>query len=71
MIIRECPVNVAALTVFAQSVFGVALASVWLGEKLRWEQAVGCLTIIVGLVIGLSRQIKKSGGGARVALSVR
>jgi drug/metabolite transporter (DMT)-like permease len=58
MIIRECPVNVAALTVFAQSVFGVGLASLWLGEKLHWEQAAGCLTIVAGLVLGLSRQIK-------------
>jgi len=60
MIIRECPVNVAALTVFAQSVFGVGLASLWLGEKLHWEQAAGCLTIVAGLVLGLSRQIKSA-----------
>jgi drug/metabolite transporter (DMT)-like permease len=57
MIIRECPVNVAALTVFAQSVFGVALAGVWLHEPLRWGQFAGCLTIVAGLVLGLSRQI--------------
>jgi drug/metabolite transporter (DMT)-like permease len=59
MIIRECPVNVAALTVFTQSVFGVGLAGIWLGEKLHWEQAAGCLTIVAGLILGLSRQIKK------------
>lgn len=58
VVIRECPISVAALTVFAQSVFGVGLAVVWLGEQLRWEQAAGCLTIITGLVLGLSRQIK-------------
>jgi drug/metabolite transporter (DMT)-like permease len=58
MVIRECPVNVAALTVFSQSVFGVGLAALWLGETLRWEQAAGCLTIVAGLVLGLSRQIK-------------
>jgi drug/metabolite transporter (DMT)-like permease len=58
VIIRECPVNVAALTVFAQSIFGVALAALWLGEKLRSEQFLGCLAIVAGLVLGLSRQIK-------------
>jgi len=57
MIIRECPVNVAALTVFAQTVFGVAIAALWVGEKLRWEHLFGSLTIITGLVVGLSGQI--------------
>jgi drug/metabolite transporter (DMT)-like permease len=60
MVIRECPVNVAALTVFAQSVFGVALAAVWVGEKLHWEQGLGCVTIVAGLVFGLSRQIRRT-----------
>ena len=59
IVIRECPVNVAALTIFAQSVFGVALAAVWLGEKLRWGQLFGCLTIVAGLVLGLSRQVRR------------
>jgi drug/metabolite transporter (DMT)-like permease len=58
VIIRECPISVAALTVFAQSVFGVAIAAVWVGEKLRWDQLLGCLTIVGGLVFGLSRQLK-------------
>ena len=62
IIIRECPVNVAALTVFAQSVFGVVLAGVWLGERLRWGQLFGCLTIVGGLVLGLSRQVRRKGG---------
>jgi drug/metabolite transporter (DMT)-like permease len=61
IVIRECPVNVAALTVFAQSVFGVALAALWLHEPLRWGQLFGCLTIVAGLVLGLSRQIKTEG----------
>ena len=57
IVIRECPINVAALTVFAQSVFGVALAVLWLHEPLRWEQTLGSLAIVAGLVLGLSRQI--------------
>jgi drug/metabolite transporter (DMT)-like permease len=57
IVIRECPVNVAALTVFAQSVFGVALAAFWLHEQLQWGQLLGSLAIIAGLVWGLSRQI--------------
>lgn len=58
IVIRECPINVAALTIFAQSVFGVALAALWLGEKLRWGQLLGSVTIVLGLVLGLSRQIR-------------
>jgi len=59
VVIRDCPVSVAALTVFAQSVFGVAIASIWLREPLFWGQLWGSLAIITGLVLGLSRQMKK------------
>ena len=59
IVIRECPISVAALTIFAQSVFGVAIAALWVGEKLHWGHLLGSLTIVVGLVIGLSRQIQK------------
>jgi drug/metabolite transporter (DMT)-like permease len=57
VIIRDCPVNVAALTVFAQSVFGVALAALWLREQLHWGQFLGSIAIVTGLAWGLSRQI--------------
>ena len=57
MIIRDCPLNVAALTIFAQSVFGVILAALWVGERLHWGQLLGSVTIVTGLVIGLSRQV--------------
>lgn len=60
IVIRECAINVAALTIFAQSAFGVALAALWVGEKLHWEQFAGCLTITAGLVLGLSRQVKRA-----------
>ena len=33
VVIRDCPVSVAALTIFAQSVFGVAIAAIWLGKN--------------------------------------
>lgn len=59
IVIRECPVNVAALTVFAQAVFGVGLAALWLGEQLHWGQLFGSLAIVAGLVLGLSRQVKR------------
>jgi len=59
MVIRDCPISVAVLTIFAQSIFGVALAAFWAGEKLHWEQLLGTVTIIGGLVVGLSRQIRK------------
>ena len=69
IVIKECPINVAALTVFAQSVFGVALAAAWLHEELHWGQVLGSLVIIAGLVLGLSRQIKstKAGGLAKAS----
>jgi drug/metabolite transporter (DMT)-like permease len=58
IVIRECPVNVAALTIFAQSVFGVGIAALWVGEKLHWGQLFGSVTIVAGLVLGLSRQVR-------------
>jgi drug/metabolite transporter (DMT)-like permease len=58
LVIRDGEVNVAALTIFSQPVFGVALAKVWLGETLHWGQLWGSAAIVLGLVIGLSRQMK-------------
>jgi drug/metabolite transporter (DMT)-like permease len=58
LVIRECPVSVAALTIFAQAVFGVFIAAVWVHEPLHWGHFWGCVTILAGLVIGLSRQIQ-------------
>jgi drug/metabolite transporter (DMT)-like permease len=60
IVIRECPVNVAALTIFAQCVFGVAIAALWVGEKLHWGQLFGSVTIVAGLVLGLSRQVRRA-----------
>jgi drug/metabolite transporter (DMT)-like permease len=59
IVIRECPVNVAALTIFAQSVFGVGVAAFWLGERLHWGQLLGSVAIIVGVTVGLSRQVHR------------
>src|SRR5262249_26619012 len=61
VVIRECPVSVAALTIFTQSIFGVGFASLWVGEKLHWGQLLGSLTIVGGLVLGLSRQRRRGG----------
>jgi drug/metabolite transporter (DMT)-like permease len=63
IVIRECPVNVAALTIFVQSVFGVAIAALWLGEKLHWGQLLGSMTIVAGVALGLSRQIQRPSQG--------
>lgn len=59
IVLRECPVNVAALTIFAQSLFGVLLAALWLGEQLHWGHLLGGATIVAGLVLGLSRQVER------------
>jgi drug/metabolite transporter (DMT)-like permease len=58
VVIRESPVNVVALTIYSQSIFGVAMAALWLGERLHWDQLIGSLTIAAGLVLGLSRQVR-------------
>ena len=58
IVIRECPVNIAALTIFAQALFGVVIAAVWVHEKLHWGHLLGSLSIVAGLVLGLSRQMK-------------
>ncbi len=58
LVIRDCPVNVVALTIFSQAVFGVLIAALWVGEKMHWGQLLGSVTIVAGLVLGLSRQIK-------------
>jgi drug/metabolite transporter (DMT)-like permease len=60
VVIRDCPVNVAALTIFSQAVFGVAIAAAWVGERPHWGQFLGSLAIVSGLVLGLSRQIRRS-----------
>lgn len=61
VVIRESEVNVAALTVLAQPVYGVALAALWLGEPLHWGQLWGSAVIVFGLFIALSRQIRLPG----------
>jgi drug/metabolite transporter (DMT)-like permease len=68
VVIRETEVNVTVLTVFIQPVVGVLIAAIALGEALHWGQLWGCLAIVLGLVIGLSRQIKP---GGRTAIQER
>jgi drug/metabolite transporter (DMT)-like permease len=60
MVIRETDVNVTALTIFTQPLAGVAIAALWLHEPLHWGQLWGGLAIVTGLVVGLSRQVKKA-----------
>lgn len=57
-VIKETDVNVAALTIFAQPVAGIFIAGLWLREPLHWGQFWGGVAIVIGLVLGLSRQIK-------------
>ena len=59
VIIRETDVNVLALTIFVQPEAGVAIAGLWLHEPLHWGQLWGSLAIVAGLVLGLSRQVKR------------
>jgi drug/metabolite transporter (DMT)-like permease len=48
------------LTIFTQSVFGVAIAGFWLREALQWGQIAGSACILAGLLLGFSRQIKRT-----------
>ena len=57
LVIREGEVNVAALTIYAQPVFGVLMARVWLGEQLHWGHLWGSCAIVLGLLIGLWREV--------------
>lgn len=57
-VIRESEVNLAAMTLFVQPVCGVLTARLWLGESLHWGHLWGSVAIVLGLVVGLSRQIK-------------
>jgi drug/metabolite transporter (DMT)-like permease len=65
LVIRETDVNVTALTIFMQPLAGVVIAAWWLREPLHWGQLWGGLAIIAGLVLGLSRQVRKAEGAAR------
>jgi drug/metabolite transporter (DMT)-like permease len=69
VVIRECPVNLAALTIFAQPVFGLALATVWLREELHLGQLLGSLVIIAGLLLGLSRHVRRGKSAATTSPS--
>jgi len=65
VVIQECPVNVAALTLFTQSAFGVLVAALWLGEPVKLQQVAGSAVIAAGLGVGLSMQVSRSRGGSR------
>ena len=67
IVIRECPISVAALTIFAQSVFGVGIAAFWVHETLHWGHLLGSVAIVAGLAIGLSGQVKQED---RLAVSI-
>jgi drug/metabolite transporter (DMT)-like permease len=58
LVIREGQVNVVAMTLFFQPVCGVLIARFWLGESLHWGQLWGSAMIVIGLGVGLSRQIQ-------------
>jgi O-acetylserine/cysteine efflux transporter len=58
VIIKDCPVSAAALTILLQSVFGAAIAAAWLGERLHWGHVLGTLTIAAGLAVGLAGRTK-------------
>ena len=53
VVIRETPVNTAALTIFIQPVVGTAIAAVLLGESLHWGQIIGGLVIGAALTMEL------------------
>jgi len=53
VVIRECDVNVAAMTILVQPVLGALIAAWLVGDRLHWGQLWGTLAILAGLVVGL------------------
>jgi drug/metabolite transporter (DMT)-like permease len=52
VVIRDADVNLAALTILVQPVFGVAAAVVFAGETMHWGQLWGSLVVVSGLWLG-------------------
>ena len=60
LVIRETEVNLAAMTILLQPAVGVFLAAVTVGEALHWGQLWGLAAIVLGLVIGLNLEPRRS-----------
>lgn len=54
LVIRDAPVSAAALTVFTQPVFGIAIAMICLRESVHLPEIVGSTVIMLGVILGLS-----------------
>jgi drug/metabolite transporter (DMT)-like permease len=54
VVIREVDVNLAALTILVQPVFGIAAAAWFLQETLHWGQLWGALVVLAGLGLGFA-----------------
>jgi drug/metabolite transporter (DMT)-like permease len=52
VVIRDADVNLAALTILVQPVFGVAAAVILAGESIHWGQLWGSLVVVAGLWLG-------------------
>jgi drug/metabolite transporter (DMT)-like permease len=69
VVIREADVNLAAMTILVQPVFGVATAAWFLGEALHWGQLWGTLVVLAGLGLGFAPvwALERPNGVAAVA----
>jgi len=54
LVIREAPISAAALTVFTQPVFGIAIAMICLRETVRLPEIAGGAVIMLSVILGLS-----------------
>lgn len=54
LVIRDAPVSAAALTVFTQPVFGVAIAMICLHESVHLPEIAGSTVIMLGVILGMS-----------------
>jgi drug/metabolite transporter (DMT)-like permease len=60
VVIRESEVNLAAMTILLQPAVGVFLAAVTVGEMLHWGQLWGITAIMLGLIVGLNLEPRRT-----------
>ncbi len=61
VVIRETDVSLAAMTILAQPLIGIAIAAFTLGERPHWGQFWGSAAVVTGLVVGLRRNGRGAG----------
>ncbi|MFM1942122.1 MAG: hypothetical protein RI897_1104 [Verrucomicrobiota bacterium] len=67
VVIRDADVNLAALTILVQPVFGVGAAVLFAGESMHWGQLWGSAVVVGGLWLGFGANDRVPSARAEVA----